>query len=67
LFLRSGNGLEVLRAFGIRRADQHMLVLTNYATAEIRKKAIDAGADAVFDKSTEVDAFLELCRTYSTE
>jgi DNA-binding NarL/FixJ family response regulator len=67
MFLRSGNGLEVLRAFGTRRADQRMLVLTNYATAEIRKKALDAGADAVFDKSTEVDAFFELCRTYSTE
>ena len=67
MFLRNGNGLEVLRAFATRRPDQHMVVLTNYATAEIRKKAIDAGADGVFDKSTEVDAFFELCRSYSSE
>ena len=67
MFLRNGNGLEVLRAFRSRRPDQHMLVLTNYATAEIRRKAIDAGADAVFDKSTEVDVFFDLCRSYSAE
>lgn len=67
MFLRNGNGLEVLRVFRNRRDDQYMLVLTNYATIEIRKKAIDAGADAVFDKSTEIDVFFDLCRTYSAE
>jgi len=65
MFLRNGNGLEIVRAFRIRRAAQHMLVLTNYATPEIRRKAIDAGADAVFDKSTEIDVFFDLCRSYS--
>jgi DNA-binding NarL/FixJ family response regulator len=65
MFLRSGNGLEVLRVFQTRRPDQHMLVLTNYATPEIRRRAIDAGADAVFDKSTEIDVFFEVCRSYS--
>jgi DNA-binding NarL/FixJ family response regulator len=67
MFLRNGNGLEVLRAFRTRRPDQHMLVLTNYATSEIRRKALDAGADAVFDKSTEIDVFFDLCQTYSAE
>jgi len=67
MFLRNGNGLEIVRAFRIRRADQHMLVLTNYATPEIRRKAIDAGADAVFDKSTEIDQFLEQCRAYAAQ
>ena len=61
MFLRNGNGLEVLRAFRSRRPDQHMLVLTNYATVEIRLKAIDAGADAVFDKSTELEALVDYC------
>ena len=66
MFLRSGNGLEVLRAFQTRRPDQNMLVLTNYATPEIRRRAIDAGADAVFDKSTEIDVFFDTCRSYSS-
>ena len=44
-----------------------MVVLTNYATPDIRRKSIECGADAVFDKSTEIDPFLELCRQYSVE
>ncbi len=67
LFLRAGNGLQVLRAGRERRSDQHMVVLTNYATPDIRRKSIECGADAVFDKSTELDQFLELCRRYTAE
>ncbi len=67
LFLREGNGFTVLRAARSRGAHQRMLVLTNFATADIRRRAADAGADAVFDKSTELDLFFELCRTYAAE
>ena len=67
MFLREGNGLEVLQACRGRRDDQHMLVLTNYATADIRRKSLAAGADAVFDKSTEIDLFFELCMQYAAE
>jgi DNA-binding NarL/FixJ family response regulator len=66
LFLRAGNGFEVLRAGRSRAAHQHMVVLTNFATADIRRRAADAGADAVFDKSTELDLFFDLCRAYAT-
>jgi len=66
MFLREGNGLEVLRSARDRRADQHMVVLTNYATADIRQRSTAAGADAVFDKSTEIDLFLALCRSYAS-
>ena len=65
LFLREGNGFEVLRAARLRDAGQHMLVLTNFATAELRRRAIEAGADGVFDKSTELDLFFERCRSYA--
>tara|TARA_Y100001972_G_C7660621_1_gene333153 strand:- start:452 stop:634 length:183 start_codon:yes stop_codon:yes gene_type:complete len=34
---------------------------TNYATADARQRCLAAGADAVFDKSTELDAFLAFC------
>ncbi len=66
LFLREGNGLEVLRAGKERQAHQHVLVLTNFATADIRRRALEAGADGVFDKSTEIDLFFDRCRAYST-
>ena len=65
LFLKSGNGLDVLRAAKGRRRDQRILILTNYATADVRRRAMEAGADGVFDKSTELDRFLELCSSYT--
>lgn len=64
LFLKEGNGLTILRACRDRRADQHVVVLTNYATEEIRQTCRDAGADGIFDKSTELEDFFELCETY---
>ncbi len=67
LLLQAGNGLQVLRAGRERRSDQYMIVLTNYATPDIRRKSAECGADAVFDKSMEIDQFLELCRKYSTD
>ncbi len=67
LFLKEGHGLEVLRVGQARRGDQHIVLLTNFATPEIRRRALEAGADAVFDKSTELELFFELCRTYSNE
>jgi ActR/RegA family two-component response regulator len=67
MLLKAGNGLQVLRAGRERRSDQYMVVLSNYATPDIRRKSTECGADAVFDKSTEIEQFLELCRQYSTE
>ena len=67
IVLTAGNGLQVLRAGRERRSDQYMIVLTNYATPDIRRKSTECGADAVFDKSMEIDQFLELCKQYSTD
>ena len=64
LFLKEGSGLSVLRAARDRSAHQHMLVLTNYPTAEIRRRCLELGADGVFDKSTELEAFFDLCSFY---
>ncbi|MDM0069596.1 response regulator [Variovorax sp. J31P207] len=64
LFLKAGSGLGVLRAARDRSPHQHMVVLTNYPTAEIRRRCRDLGADGVFDKSTELEAFFDLCRSY---
>ena len=61
LFLEQGSGLGVVRWCRNRRADQRVVVLTNYATVAAVNSAIALGADAVFDKSTEIDQFLEFC------
>ncbi|KQP50093.1 hypothetical protein ASF44_02345 [Pseudorhodoferax sp. Leaf274] len=61
LFLRDGSGLGVLQACRERKSRQRAVVLTNYADVDIRAQCLAMGADAVFDKSTELDAFLEFC------
>lgn len=61
LFLRQGSGLDVLRACANRRRDRIVVVLSNYATEEMRQQCIELGADAVFDKSTQLDAFFDYC------
>ena len=61
LFLRQGSGLRVLEACRDRRANQKVVVLTNYATSDIRKRCAQLGVDAVFDKSNEIDALIEFC------
>ena len=61
LFLKTGNGLAVLHASRQREPGQKVIVLSNYATPEMRKRCMAAGADAVFDKSTEIDALIDYC------
>lgn len=61
LWLRQGSGMGVLSATRERRPDQRVVVLSNYATADMRKRCAELGADAVFDKSNEIDALLEYC------
>ncbi len=61
LFLKQGSGLGVLS----RRAElglRKVVVLTNYATAEMRRRCMELGADAFFDKSSELDQFLDYAR-----
>jgi two-component system, OmpR family, response regulator len=61
LFLKQGSGLGVLEAFRQRQPRQRVVVLSNYATADMRARCAALGADAVFDKSNEIDALLEYC------
>ncbi|MEO5670569.1 MAG: response regulator [Ramlibacter sp.] len=61
LFLKQGSGLGVLEACRGRGPGQRVVVLSNYATSDMRKRCIQLGADAVFDKSNEIDALLEFC------
>ena len=61
LFLRQGTGLRVVEALRSRRRGQKVIVLSNHATADMRRRCAQLGADAVFDKSTEIDALLDYC------
>jgi two-component system, OmpR family, response regulator len=61
LFLKQGSGLGVLDACRERAPNQRVIVLSNYATTDMRKRCIQLGADAVFDKSNEIDALVEYC------
>lgn len=61
LFLRQGSGLGVLTACRARKPTQKMVVLSNYATPDVRMRCAQLGVDAVFDKSNEIDALVDYC------
>ena len=61
LFLKQGSGLGILAGCRNRSQHQKIVVLTNYATPEIRERAAALGADDVFDKSTEIDQLIAYC------
>ena len=61
LFLKEGSGLNILAACRARRPTQKMVVLSNHATNDVRWRCEQLGADAVFDKSTEIDELVDYC------
>lgn len=61
LFLKQGSGLGVLQTCLARRPNQKVVVLSNYATPDIRKRCAQFGVDAVFDKSNEIDGLIDFC------
>jgi DNA-binding NarL/FixJ family response regulator len=62
LFLKEGSGLGVLQGCKEREPHQRVVVLSNYATDEIKRRSMALGADAVFDKSTELEVLLDYCQ-----
>jgi DNA-binding NarL/FixJ family response regulator len=50
-----------------RRGSQKVVVLSNYATPDIRIRCAQLGADAVFDKSNEIDALVDYCSLLSSQ
>lgn len=61
IFLKSGSGLGVLKAAAGSPALLKLVVLSNYATPDMRRKCLELGADRVFDKSNEIDALILYC------
>lgn len=61
LFLKQGSGLGLLAACRDRKPSQKVVILSNYATSDIRQRCAQLGVDAVFDKSNEIDALVDYC------
>jgi DNA-binding NarL/FixJ family response regulator len=61
IFLRRGSGLGVLQAAQRLHHSARMVVLSNYATSDMRRKCLALGAAQVFDKSTEIEALIDYC------
>jgi DNA-binding NarL/FixJ family response regulator len=60
IFLKEGSGLGVLRA-GSQIGQKAMVVISNYATPDMRRKCVELGAMQVFDKSREIDGLIAYC------
>lgn len=58
--LRQGTGFQVLEACKVPGRPPLVIVLTNFAYPQYRKKYIDAGADFFFDKSNEFGKVVEV-------
>jgi DNA-binding NarL/FixJ family response regulator len=61
IFLKRGSGLGVLRAANDMHKPVGLVVLSNYATPDMRRKCLELGASRVFDKSNEIDALIQYC------
>ena len=66
IFLKAGSGLGVLKATHELAQKRAVVVLSNYATQDIRRKCLELGADKVFDKSNEIDALILYCSRLAT-
>jgi two-component system OmpR family response regulator len=65
LALGVGSGLRVLSACRVRKSHQKMVVLSNHLNPEMRRRCMTLGADAAFDKASDIEAVLEYCRATS--
>lgn len=61
IFLTSGSGFGVLERLAGAGVAGKRVVLTNYATTEVRRKCLALGANRVFDKSSELDELIDYC------
>jgi DNA-binding NarL/FixJ family response regulator len=67
IFLKAGTGLEVLRQAQALRPEARLVVLTNYATPDMRRRCAELGAHRVFDKSAELEELLAYCASVAVD
>lgn len=61
IFLKRGTGLSLLPKARLLQPEAKLVVLSNYATADMRRRCAELGADRVFDKSSELDELIAYC------
>lgn len=61
IFLKSGSGLGVLRSAQDLKLPARRVVLSNFATPDMRQRCLDLGAEQVFDKSSELEELIAYC------
>lgn len=61
LVLEQGTGMGVIARCTNRAPGAGVVVFSEYATPGIRKHCLKLGADEVFQKSTELAAFIDYC------
>jgi DNA-binding NarL/FixJ family response regulator len=61
IFLKGGSGLGVLKSLKALNSRAKLVVLTNYATSDMRRKCLELGANKVFDKSNDIDTLIQYC------
>jgi DNA-binding NarL/FixJ family response regulator len=61
LILEQGTGMGVIARAKASSPDAQVVVLSDYATAGIRRHCLKLGADAVFQKSQEMREFMDFC------
>ncbi|MBI2769825.1 MAG: response regulator transcription factor [Burkholderiales bacterium] len=67
MFLKEGHGFDVLRQCRKTLPHQRAVMLSNYAPDEVAGYARAAGADIFFDKSFDLDRFVEFCKALSAD
>jgi len=60
IFLIGGSGIHVLKNIRGKQVTSKVIVLTNYAQDQYRKKCFEEGADFFFDKSIEFDHVIDV-------
>ncbi|HEX4134542.1 MAG TPA: response regulator transcription factor [Bryobacteraceae bacterium] len=63
LQLEEGSGVDVLRSLSAAAERPTFIVLTNHSDARFRKLALQAGAQYFFDKSTQLEEFVEFVKS----
>jgi two-component system OmpR family response regulator len=67
LFLKGGSGMRLVQRVQRTRQHQKIIVFSNYVNPSVRKRCAQLGVDAVFDKSTEIDALVDYCSHQCTQ
>lgn len=65
IFLTGGSGIHVLKNIRGKQVTAKVIMLTNYAQEEYRKKCFEEGADFFFDKSIEFDRVVDVIQKLS--